>query len=153
METTNIIAILNVFVFFIISLIDIKILKIHNISILILFLYGALFNIYMDKTSDELIYYLIICAFLIFIGFLFFVAGIWGAGDAKLITVSILFVELNNVALMIMASFIFCALFGFFYIFCKNDFSLKGILSFYKESKIPFAPGVFLAMVTTNFLY
>lgn len=153
MEITNIISILNVFIFFIISLIDIKFLKIHNISILILFLHGFLFNLILDKTSNELIYYIIICMFLIFIGFLFFIIGIWGAGDAKLITVSILFVELNNVALMIMASFIFSALFGLFYLFCRNGFSLKGILSFYKESKIPFAPGVFLAMVTTNFLY
>jgi len=153
MEFNNIISLLNVFLFFIISCIDIKVFKIHNITILILFLYGIIFNIALDKTSNELIYYLIICVFLIFIGFLFFIIGIWGAGDAKLITVSILFVELNNVALMIMASFIFSALFGLFYIFCRNGFSLKGILSFYKESKIPFAPGVFLAMVTTNFLY
>jgi Flp pilus assembly protein protease CpaA len=153
MEFNNIISLLNVFLFFIISCIDIKVFKIHNITILILFLYGIIFNISLDKTSNELIYYLIICVFLIFIGFLFFIIGIWGAGDAKLITVSILFVELNNVALMIMASFIFSALFGLFYIFCRNGFSLKGILSFYKESKIPFAPGVFLAMVTTNFLY
>ena len=153
MDFNNIILLFNAFLFFIIAYIDARKLKIHNISIIILIFFGIFSNLILGRAGIDFFYYFLISALLIFFGFFFFIIGIWGAGDAKLVTVSVLFVELNNVALMIMASFIFSALFGLFYIFCKNGFSLKGILSFYRASKIPFAPGVFLAMVTTNFMY
>ena len=153
MNSEFIISIFNIFLLFIISLIDIKKLKIHNISVIILFIFGIFYHLSIGNNINEIFYYFLLSALLLFLGFLLFVMGIWGAGDAKLVSVSILFVNLNNVAFMLMSSFIFSALFGLFYIFFKNRFSLEGILKFYGKNRIPFAPGVFLGVATTNLIY
>ena len=153
MDFPLILILMHLLAFLVISLIDVKTFKIHNFSVIFLFFIGIGTNIYLGRSGIEFLYYSLLTFFFLFIGFILFVLGVWGAGDAKLIAVSVLFVDLKDVLIMIIASLILSALFGVFYIFCKNRYSLKGILKFQIKNKIPFAPGVFLALFTIHFLY
>ena len=153
MNLYNIINVSSLFIFLFIAFLDLKYLKIHNMSVLILFFLGLGWNIFLGKSGTEFLWYFVISFAVIIGGFLLFSVGVWGAGDAKLMAVAVLFVEIKNIGYFIVGSFVFSALFAVSYLIYTKKFKFEDNFQKLKQTKIPFAPGIFLSLFALKFIY
>ena len=144
MILSELILIISLIIIFIVACIDFNTFKIPNWSILILIIFGYA---YIYFTNQNIIHFIFVFLFLISLGFALFVFKIWGAGDAKLMASSILFVDLENIYYFVMGAFICAFTWALIFALCKSIKNLKRSTKSFFKTKIPFAPGIFSSLV------
>jgi len=132
------------------SIKDIKEYKIPNWCVLIIILIASYKYIFLNYDLNEFLIHLCIFIIVIFIGFFMFSVNVWGAGDAKLMSVLVFFVDLHSLLLFFMYAFIFSLFLGIFYGIFNYYFGKKNKNEFSLKRKIPFAPGIFLSFVVVQ---
>jgi len=132
------------------SIKDIQEYKIPNWCVLIIILIASYKYIFLNYDLNEFLIHLCIFIIVIFIGFLMFSVNVWGAGDAKLMSVLVFFVDLHSLLLFFMYAFIFSLFLGIFYGIFNYYFGKKNKNEFSLKRKIPFAPGIFLSFVVVQ---
>ena len=132
------------------SIKDIKEYKIPNWCVLIIILIASYKYIFLNYDLNEFLIHLCIFIIVIFIGFLMFSVNVWGAGDAKLMSVLVFFVDLHSLLLFFLYAFIFSLFLGIFYGIFNYYFGKKNKNEFSLKRKIPFAPGIFLSFVVVQ---
>ena len=135
------------------SIFDFKYLKIPNWNIILLFILGIIYQFSLDKELIDIFVYLICILISIIFGFFLFVFGIWGGGDAKLISVSIFFLDIMNIPYFITGSFICGLLWGFVFFLCRNKEIKRLKISEFLKTRIPFAPGILSSLVFVNVIF
>ena len=135
------------------SIFDFKYLKIPNWNIILLFILGIIYQFSLDKELIDVFVYLICILISIIFGFFLFIFGIWGGGDAKLISVSIFFLDIMNIPYFITGSFICGLLWGFVFFLCRNKEIKHLKISEFLKTRIPFAPGILSSLVFVNFIF
>jgi len=135
------------------SIFDFKYLKIPNWNIILLFILGIIYQFSLDKELIDIFVYLICILISIIFGFFLFVFGIWGGGDAKLISVSIFFLDIMTIPYFITGSFICGLLWGFVFFLCRNKEIKRLKISEFLKTRIPFAPGILSSLVFVNFIF
>ena len=135
------------------SIFDFKYLKIPNWNIILLFMLGIIYQFSLDKELMDIFVYLICILISIIFGFFLFIFGIWGGGDAKLISVSIFFLDIMNIPYFITGSFICGLLWGFVFFLCRNKEIKHLKISEFLKTRIPFAPGILSSLVFVNFIF
>ena len=135
------------------SIFDFKYLKIPNWNIILLFILGIIYQFSLDKELIDIFVYLICILISIIFGFFLFIFGIWGGGDAKLISVSIFFLDIMNIPYFITGSFICGLLWGFVFFLCRNKEIKHLKISEFLKTRIPFAPGILSSLVFVNFIF
>ena len=134
-----------------ISIKDIQKYKIPNWSVFFLILLATYNFVIINNDLNKFIIYVFVFMIVIFIGFIMFSINIWGAGDAKLMSALVFFVELHSMLLFIMCYFVFSLFFGIIYGIFSYYFGKKNKNEFSLKRKIPFAPGIFLSFVFVQF--
>ena len=135
------------------SIFDFKYLKIPNWNIILLFILGIIYQFSLDKELIDIFVYLICILISIIFGFFLFIFGIWGGGDAKLISVSIFFLDIMNIPYFITGSFICGLLWGFVFFLCRNKEIKRLKISEFLKTRIPFAPGILSSLVFVNVIF
>jgi len=135
------------------SIFDFKYLKIPNWNIILLFILGIIYQFSLDKELIDIFVYLICILISIIFGFFLFVFGIWGGGDAKLISVSIFFLDIMTIPYFITGSFICGLLWGFVFFLCRNKEIKRLKISEFLKTRIPFAPGILSSLVFVNVIF
>jgi Flp pilus assembly protein protease CpaA len=135
------------------SIFDFKYLKIPNWNIILLFILGIIYQFSLDKELMDICVYLICILISIIFGFFLFIFGIWGGGDAKLISVSIFFLDIMNIPYFITGSFICGLLWGLVFFLCRNKEIKHLKISEFLKTRIPFAPGILSSLVFVNFIF
>ena len=135
------------------SIFDFKYLKIPNWNIILLFMLGIIYQFSLDKELMDIFVYLICILISIIFGFFLFIFGIWGGGDAKLISVSIFFLDIMTIPYFITGSFICGLLWGFVFFLCRNKEIKHLKISEFLKTRIPFAPGILSSLVFVNFIF
>ena len=153
MEFKYLIFLAAIFVLLFSSIFDFKYLKIPNWNIMLLFILGIIYQFSLDKELIDVFVYLICILISIIFGFFLFIFGIWGGGDAKLISVSIFFLDIMNIPYFITGSFICGLLWGFVFFLCRNKEIKHLKISEFLKTRIPFAPGILSSLVFVNFIF
>jgi Flp pilus assembly protein protease CpaA len=153
MEFKYLIFLAAISVFLFSSIFDFKYLKIPNWNIILLFILGIIYQFSLDKELIDIFVYLICILISIIFGFFLFVFGIWGGGDAKLISVSIFFLDIMTIPYFITGSFICGLLWGFVFFLCRNKEIKRLKISEFLKTRIPFAPGILSSLVFVNFIF
>lgn len=135
------------------SIFDFKYLKIPNWNIILLFILGIIYQFSLDKELIDIFVYLICILISIIFGFFLFIFGIWGGGDAKLISVSIFFLDIMTIPYFITGSFICGLLWGFVFFLCRNKEIKRLKISEFLKTRIPFAPGILSSLVFVNVIF
>jgi Flp pilus assembly protein protease CpaA len=153
MEFKYLIFLAAISVFLFSSIFDFKYLKIPNWNIILLFILGIIYQFSLDKELIDIFVYLICILISIIFGFFLFVFGIWGGGDAKLISVSIFFLDIMTIPYFITGSFICGLLWGFVFFLCRNKEIKRLKISEFLKTRIPFAPGILSSLVFVNVIF
>jgi len=153
MEFKYLIFLAAIFVLLFSSIFDFKYLKIPNWNIILLFILGIIYQFSLDKELIDIFVYLICILISIIFGFFLFVFGIWGGGDAKLISVSIFFLDIMTIPYFITGSFICGLLWGFVFFLCRNKEIKRLKISEFLKTRIPFAPGILSSLVFVNVIF
>jgi Flp pilus assembly protein protease CpaA len=132
-------------ILFYVSVNDWKHLKVKNGVVLILIVLGIAYAISFPDPVEAIINGVIVFFLTVFLGFIIFVVGGWGAGDAKLFAASSMFLDPSDVLFYFTGSLVFSFFVGTLYYF-KNKEEKITIQKFFKQS-IPFAPGMFLSFL------
>jgi Flp pilus assembly protein protease CpaA len=124
---------------------DWKHLKVKNGIIFILIILGVVYAISFPNPVESITKIMIVFFLTLFLGFIIFVVGGWGAGDAKLFAASSMFLDPSEILFYFIGSLVFSCFFGAVYFFRNNEEKIT-IKKFFTQ-RIPFAPGIFLSFL------
>ena len=145
-EFNNIIVALACFLMLYAAVGDWKNLKIKNIIVFLILVLGFAHAGLGNSPGASIAMSGVMFIATLFMGFIFFMIGGWGAGDAKLFSTSSIFLDAYGVILYFFGSLVISLIIGFVYLFKKRKTKKISIKQILKE-RIPFAPGMFFSFL------
>ena len=125
---------------------DWKYLKIKNIFVILIFILGLAHAGLGDYPSASIVMSGIIFISTLVVGYIIFIVGGWGAGDAKLFAASSAFLDPYSVILYFVGSLIISLIISFAYLLKKGNHKKIQIKENLTE-RIPLAPGMFFSFL------